>query len=93
MVFSIAYFINFACCLIFNEVFILNFCGLDYNTNKRIIERTKKEAMEAENDKNMLEMENEIDDREDQSSNWALNLFVFLLFQSLKYIYSREVIV
>lgn len=69
VVFSIAYFINFACCLIFNEVFILNFCGLDYNTNKRIIERTKKEAMEAENDKNMLEMENEIDDREDQSSN------------------------
>ena len=29
-------------CLIFNEVFILNVCGLDFNTNKKIKEREKQ---------------------------------------------------
>ena len=69
VLFSIAYLINFLCCLIFNEVFILNFCGLDYNTNKRINERTRLEVKDAENDKNMLEMDNDTGDKEDQSSN------------------------
>ena len=54
---------------LFNEVFILNFCGLDYNTNKRINERTRLEVKDAENDKNMLEMDNDTGDKEDQSSN------------------------
>ena len=39
IIFSISYFINFLCCLVFNEVVILNFCGLDYNTKKRIKQR------------------------------------------------------
>ena len=39
VIFSIAFIINFFCCLVFNEVIILNFCGLDYNTKKRIQER------------------------------------------------------
>ena len=68
VIFSIAYFINFLCCLIFNEVFILNFCGLDYNTHKRINERTRKESRETEMDKNMLEMDAETGEKEDQSS-------------------------
>ena len=39
VIFSIAFFINLFLCLVFNEVIILNFLGLDYNTNKRILER------------------------------------------------------
>ena len=39
IIFSIAYFIIICCCLVFNEVIILNFCSLDYNTKKRIKER------------------------------------------------------
>ena len=41
MIFSIAFFINFFWCLVFNEVIILNFWNLDYNTKKRIKERMK----------------------------------------------------
>ena len=41
IIFSFAYFINFFCFLVFNEVIILNFCNLDYNTKKRIAERMK----------------------------------------------------
>ena len=39
IIFSISFFINFFCCLIFNEVIIINRWGLDYNTKKRIQER------------------------------------------------------
>ena len=31
--------INLICSLVFNEIIILNFCGLDYYTKKRIRER------------------------------------------------------
>ena len=44
VIFSIAFFINFFCCLIFNEVIILNFLGLDYNTEKRIKERVSNDS-------------------------------------------------
>ena len=43
VVFSISYFINFFCCLVFNEVIILNFFGLDFNTKKRIEQRINEE--------------------------------------------------
>ena len=43
IIFSFVYFINFFCFLVFNEVIILNFCNLDYNTKKRIRERMKYE--------------------------------------------------
>ena len=42
-IFSISYFINFFCCLVFNEVIILNFFGLDFNTKKRIEQRINEE--------------------------------------------------
>ena len=42
-IFSISYFINFFCCLVFNEVIILNFFGLDFNTKKRIEQRIREE--------------------------------------------------
>ena len=41
VIYSIVYFINIFCCLFFNEVIILNFCNLDYNTKKRIKERMR----------------------------------------------------
>ena len=69
VIFSIAYFINFFCCLVFNEVIILNFWGLDYNTNKRINERILKESKEAENDKTLYEMEMESAEKEDERTN------------------------
>ena len=69
VIFSVAYLINFLCCLIFNEVFILNFCELDYNTKKRINERIRKEKKQNENDRNMLEMETEEFEKEDQTLN------------------------
>ena len=39
VIFSLCYIINFFCILVFNEVIILNFLHLDYNTRKRIQER------------------------------------------------------
>lgn len=45
----ICYIFIFFFCLIFNEVIILNFCGLDYNTRKRISEREKKEYKSIHN--------------------------------------------
>ena len=57
VIFSICYFINFLCCLIFNEVFILNFWGLDYNTRKRINQRISKEKHDLSASQNMLEMD------------------------------------
>lgn len=41
IIFSIVFVVNFFCILIFNEVIILNFCGMDYNTIKRIQAREK----------------------------------------------------
>ena len=47
VIFSLFAFINFCCCLIFNEVVILNFCNLDYNTKKRIQERQRHESRQT----------------------------------------------
>ena len=43
VIFSFLYCINFFFFLVFNEVIILNFCNLDYNTKKRIRGRMKLE--------------------------------------------------
>lgn len=63
-IFSIAFFINFFCCLVFNEVIILNFCGLDYNTKKRIQERVSKDFTESLS-KEILEIEDDFDNEEE----------------------------
>ena len=47
IIFSIFAFINFCCCLVFNEVIILNFWNLDYYTKKRIQERQKHESKQT----------------------------------------------
>ena len=44
IIFSICYFINLFCIIIFNEVLILNFCGMDYNTKKRIQQRERNDS-------------------------------------------------
>ena len=67
-IFSICYFINFFCCLVFNEVLILNFWKLDYNTKKRIEERVNQESKETDDDQRLMEMstdsENDFKERE-----------------------------
>ena len=69
VIFSICYFINFLCCLIFNEVVILNFCGLDYNTKKRINQRISKESNEIRNLHNLIEMDDSENDDENDANN------------------------
>ena len=49
IIFSILFFINIFCCLVFNEVVIINFWKLDYNTAKRIRERELRDASETLN--------------------------------------------
>ena len=66
IIITIAYLINFFCCLVFNEVVILNFWKLDYNTKQRIQER-----MIIENDldaNNKLIIKQIIEEREDEES-------------------------
>ena len=57
--------IIFFCCLVFNEVIIINFCKLDYNTKKRIQERMN---LEKENNENILD-DNSDSDEEDSKNN------------------------
>ena len=64
IIFSICYFINFCFILIFNEVIILNFCGLDYNTRKRIEERSSKDYTEAIG-KDLIGIEEFVDNEEE----------------------------
>ena len=68
IIFSIAFFINFFWCLVFNEVIILNFWNLDYNTKKRI-----KERMEIDDAILTGEIENQI--TFDEDSKDELNEF------------------
>ena len=53
IIFSFSYFINIFCCLVFNEVLILNFCKLDFNTKKRIEERMKIDEKVIKDDKDI----------------------------------------
>ena len=65
-IFTIAYLINFFCCLVFNEVIILNFWKLDYNTKKRIRERMKLDTQllfnDGDDDSNIMTFNDENDD-------------------------------
>ena len=63
--FSIGYFINLCCILIFNEVIILNFCGLDYNTKKRIEQREKDDS----NINNMIHLKTLSSTNEEEENN------------------------
>ena len=55
--YPIIHIINLICSLIFNEIIILNFCGLDYHTKVRINEREIEEANKLE--KMIIKNENE----------------------------------
>ena len=65
-IFTIAYLINFFCCLVFNEVIILNFWKLDYNTKKRIRERMNLDTQllfnDGDDDSNIMTFNDENDD-------------------------------
>ena len=70
VIFSVGCFINFCCCLVFNEVVILNFCGLDYNTKKRIQQRQRTESRLTVSAQILLETDaNDNEDMNSQQSN------------------------
>lgn len=52
IIFSVCFLLNIFFILIFNEIIILNFCNLDYNTSKRIKEREKHEYDKTFQNKN-----------------------------------------
>ena len=58
------YFFNFILCLVFNEVIILNFWNLDYNTRKRISERVTIETIETNDAQNMMELSVDTDNED-----------------------------
>ena len=63
-IFSVCYFFNFILCLVFNEVIILNFWNLDYNTRKRISERVTIETIETNDAQNMMELSVDTDNED-----------------------------
>ena len=67
VVFTICYVINFFCILIFNEVIILNFWGLDTNTTKRIKQR------EDGDQKLMLDLKNVLFDNNNENTDDVSN--------------------
>ena len=69
VIFSICCFINFFLCLIFNEIFILNFCDLDYNTRKRINQRISQEKNDLIDSQNLIEMGTEKDEDNEEINN------------------------
>ena len=70
VIFSVGCFINFCCSLVFNEVVILNFCGLDYNTKKRIQQRQRTESRLTVSAQILLETDaNDNEDMNSQQSN------------------------
>ena len=70
VIFSVFAFVIFCCCLIFNEVVILNFCNMDYNTKKRIQQRQRDESKKTTQAQKLLDDdENEIIELGSQKSN------------------------
>ncbi len=68
IIFTICYLINFFCILIFNEVIILNFWGLDANTTKRIKQRENSDQQLMLDLKNVL-FDNNNNENTDDNSN------------------------
>lgn len=55
-------------CLIFNEVVLLNFCGLDYNTKKRIERRQQKEMIRITKESEMTSHDSITEERTSDGS-------------------------
>ena len=62
IIFSVVFFINLICSLIFNEIIILKFCKLEYYTQKYIKDRAKTDV-------NISLVEHYSDNSENESSN------------------------
>ena len=65
---SICFILNIIFILIFNEVIILNFCKLDYNSNKRIKEREKGEFKNTNKEMNIIDNDSYVPSSMDSSS-------------------------
>ena len=69
IIFSIFAFVNFCFCLVFNEVIILNFCNLDYNTKKRIQERQRYESKQTNQAQILLKNDENANSNSELNSN------------------------
>ena len=62
IIFTFGYLIIIFCIIIFNEIVILNFCGMDYNTKKRIEQRERNDSKNNMIDLNILMNDEENED-------------------------------
>ena len=69
IIFSIFAFVNFCFCLVSNEVIILNFCNLDYNTKKRIQERQRYESKQTNQAQILLKNDENANSNSELNSN------------------------
>ena len=75
-IFPFIHVINFICSLVFNEIIVLNFCGLDYQTKLRIKEREIEDndkLIKILNEKGNLSSSAILDDDLDSVSNSSYN--------------------
>ena len=64
-IFSVVFFINLICSLIFNEIIILKFCNLEYYTKKYIKDRAKIDVSSLFMKDDLIDIENELTDIND----------------------------
>ena len=65
IIFSVVFFINLICSLIFNEIIILKFCNLEYYTKKYIKDRAKIDVSSLFMKDDLIDIENELTDIND----------------------------
>ena len=65
IIFSVVFFINLICSLIFNEIIILKFCNLEYYTKKYIKDRAKIDVSSLFMKDDLIDIKNELTDIND----------------------------
>ena len=67
IIFSVVFFINLICSLIFNEIIILKFCSLEYYTKKYINKRAAIDVTSLFIDEDSINSEKESENNKDES--------------------------
>ena len=67
IIFSVVFFINLICSLIFNEIIILKFCSLEYYTKKYINKRATNDITSLFIDEDSINSEKESENNKDES--------------------------
>ena len=65
IIFSVVFFINLICSLIFNEIIILKLCNLEYYTKKYIKDRAKIDVSSLFMKDDLIDIKNELTDIND----------------------------